>query len=269
MVAGADVFYGLNYGIEKDHCPTLETMKKDFAAIKKYTNRVRTFSLHICNQADMALEAAQALGMQLYLGMWLDRQDTFDLEIQALKQVLAKHDFSNVDAIIAGSEVLYRKDADENTLANWVKEVKQLVQPKGVKVTNAETFNRLSQKVMSELDFVSMNAFPYWEGVAINEATQTLASHYELVKGLAGGKSVMITETGWPSGGDNFGPAVPSIENQNKYIGQVLCWSRKNNVNLLYFSAFEEAYKPGVEGHFGVMDSNGNVKKGINLNPTC
>ena len=54
MMASAtgDVFYGLNYGIDQNNCPTLDKMKQDFALIQKYTNRVRTFSLHICNQGE-------------------------------------------------------------------------------------------------------------------------------------------------------------------------------------------------------------------------
>ena len=102
------------------------------------------------------MQATQELGMELHLGMWLDRQDTFDLEIQALKDLLAKYDLSNVNSIIAGSEVLYREDTDENTLTNWIKEVKQLVEPKGTPVTNAETYNKLSPEVISAVDFVSM-----------------------------------------------------------------------------------------------------------------
>ncbi|KAI7860020.1 glycoside hydrolase superfamily [Circinella umbellata] len=274
--ATGDVFYGLNYGINKDDCPTLDKMKKDFEVIQKYTNRVRTFSLHVCNQADLALQATQELGMDLHLGMWLDRQDTFDLEIQALKDLLAKYDFSNVNSIIAGSEVLYREDADANTLTNWIKEVKQVVEPKGIEVTNAETYNKLSPEVINAVDFVSMNAFPFWEGNTIEQGINTLADHYETTKAMAGNKRVMISETGWPSGasaGEVHGPSIDiaqaTIENENTYLGEVLCWSRKNNVDVLYFSAFEEPYKPGVEGHFGIMDHDGNLKNGINVYPSC
>lgn len=45
-----DVFYGLNYGINENSCPSLEKYQHDFSAIKQYTNRVRTFALSVCNQ---------------------------------------------------------------------------------------------------------------------------------------------------------------------------------------------------------------------------
>ncbi|KAI9494087.1 glycoside hydrolase superfamily [Zychaea mexicana] len=269
MAKADDVFYGLDYGIEANNCPSLDKMKQDFQAAQKYTNRVRTFALHICDQADMALEATQSLGMNLYLGMWVDRQDTFDLEMQALKNVLEKHDLSNVDAIIVGSEVLYREDTDENTLTNWIRQVKEVVGSKGVKVTNAETYNKMSNEVINEVDFVSMNAFPYWEGVAIDEAADTLIDHYNQVKGMAGDKEVRISETGWPSEGDNFGAAEPSIENQNKYMQQVLCKTQQNNIDMLYFSLIEEPYRPGVEGHFGILDKDRNLKQGLDPKPAC
>ncbi|KAI8146112.1 glycoside hydrolase superfamily [Fennellomyces sp. T-0311] len=269
MAHAEDVFYGLDYGVNSNECPTLDKIKQDFSATQKYTNRVRTYTLHVCDQANLALEATQSLGMKLYLGMWLDRQDTFDLELKTLKDIMSKHDLSNVDAIIVGSEVLYRKDTDENTLINWIREIKELVEPKGVKVTNAETWNTLSPQVAKELDFVMMNAFPYWEGVAIDQAAEKLMEHYDSIKALVGGKDVKIAETGWPSAGSNFGAAVPSIENQNKYMQQVLCKTKQKGVDMLYFSAIEEAQRGDVEGSFGILDKDGKVKQGLDPKPAC
>lgn len=104
----------------------------------------------------MAVEATQALGMKLYLGMWIDRQDTFDLEMQALKQLVNNRDLSNVDAVIVGSEVLYRGDADIDTYANWIKQVKDVVGPKGVKVTFADVYYKIFPQIYNQVDFVMM-----------------------------------------------------------------------------------------------------------------
>lgn len=94
--------------------------------------------------------------MRIYLGMWIDRPDTFTNEMNALKQILATNNLSNVDAIIVGSEVLYRKDTDPNTFANYISQVKSLVAPKGINVTVADVYYTFTDVVVKELDFVMM-----------------------------------------------------------------------------------------------------------------
>lgn len=54
QLANAQTFYGLNYGINENSCPTVDSLKSDFNVLKPYTNRVRTFTLSVCNQGDDA-----------------------------------------------------------------------------------------------------------------------------------------------------------------------------------------------------------------------
>jgi glucan 1,3-beta-glucosidase len=152
-----DYFYGLNYGINQNACPTYEQIKSDFQTIKQYTNRVRTFSLSVCNEGQMALQAANELGMNIYLGMWIDTQATFDAEMAALNSIAASgQSFSKVDAIIVGSEVLYRNDTDEQSLANYIQKVGAIVRPKGIKVTTADVYYEFPPVVVAQLDFLMM-----------------------------------------------------------------------------------------------------------------
>jgi glucan 1,3-beta-glucosidase len=50
-----------------------------------------------------------------------------------------------------------------------------------------------------------------------------------------------------------------------RYLRQVLCESRKRGVDMLYFSAVDEPYKPGVESSFGIMDANYKLKPPITM----
>ncbi|KAG2215141.1 hypothetical protein INT46_006527 [Mucor plumbeus] len=265
-VAGENYFYGLNYGVNQDACPSYENIKADFEQIKKYTNRVRTFSLSVCNEGALALQAANELGMNIYLGMWIDRPDTFNSEIAALKNILAnsqQQSLDKIDAIIVGSEVLYRKDTDENTLANWIGTVGDLVKPKGISVTTADVYYEFPPVVVEKLDFLMMNAFPYWEGVTADQGASTLMDHYDSVVQKANGKPVRISETGWPSSGGNFGASVASPANQKLYLSNVLCVTRQRNIDLIYFSARDEPYKDGVEAYWGVMNSDFTLKSDL------
>ncbi|KAI9256362.1 glycoside hydrolase superfamily [Helicostylum pulchrum] len=268
-------FYGLNYGINPEACPSYEQLKSDFAKIKEYTNTVRTFSMGTCDEGQLALQAANELGMDIYLGMWIDSAATFDAELAALdKLVHNNQNFERVKAVIAGSEVLYRKNTDADTLAAYIHKVGLLARPKGIKVTTADVYYEFPPVVVAELDFLMMNAFPYWEGVTAPQGGTTLIDHFNsVVEGRALGKPVRISETGWPSDGGNFGASVASPENEKLYLSNVLCLTRQKGIDMIYFSAFDEPYKAGVESHWGIMHPNGTLKAPLSLqllqNPSC
>ncbi|HAZ23323.1 MAG TPA: glycosyl hydrolase, partial [Algoriphagus sp.] len=62
-----------------------------------------------------------------------------------------------------------------------------------------------------------------------------------------------ITETGWPDQGTNLRGAVPSTENAIKYFINAQQWSKEENIELFYFSSFDESWKVGAEGDVGAF----------------
>lgn len=98
-------------------------------------------------------------------------------------------------------------------------------------------------------------------------------NHYQsVVATKANGKPVKISETGWPSGGSNFGASIASPQNQALFLSNVLCQTRKNNIDLIWFSAIDEPYKAGVEAYWGLMYQNYTLKPDLQKsisNPTC
>ena len=94
--------------------------------------------------------------MRIYLGMWIDRPDTFDSEIGALTRLVNNKSLTNVEAIIVGSEVLYRNDAQPDIFANYIKKVKDLVRPLNIQVTTADVYYKLLPVVVEQVDFVMM-----------------------------------------------------------------------------------------------------------------
>ena len=83
---------------------------------------------------------------------------------------------------------------------------------------------------------------------------------------IAGGgeKPVIITETGWPSEGENFKGAQPSKENAMKYFVNTQLWSKQDDVDIFYFTSFDESWKVGTEGDvgafWGIWDKDENIK---------
>ena len=78
------------------------------------------------------------------------------------------------------------------------------------------------------------------------------------------GKKVIITETGWPSFGEGLQGAEPSYLNALKYFVNSQVWSDEENIDMFYFSSFDESWKVGAEGvvgaYWGLWDKNEKLK---------
>lgn len=154
-LAASNAFYGLNYGVNTYACPSLEDVKHDFRIISQYTNTVRIYSVKDCNLGELALKASQATKLKLYLGMWVDKTDSFDREYSALKTIVESNPFYNVEAIIVGSEVMYRGDLQSNELVDRIEKVKTLVRGQ-TKVTTADVYYKFTPEIINAIDFVMM-----------------------------------------------------------------------------------------------------------------
>jgi exo-beta-1,3-glucanase (GH17 family) len=76
---------------------------------------------------------------------------------------------------------------------------------------------------------------------------------YQEATKAAKGKKVIITETGWPSEGSSLGGANPSYSNYLKYFINSQLWSKDENVEMFYFSSFDESWKVDAEGDVGAF----------------
>ena len=66
-------------------------------------------------------------------------------------------------------------------------------------------------------------------------------------------KKVIITETGWPSRGQSFHASQPKEVNAMKYFIGTQRWSDEDDVEIFYFSSFDEDWKVGAEGDVGAF----------------
>ena len=79
---------------------------------------------------------------------------------------------------------------------------------------------------------------------------------YQATK-AAKGKKVIITETGWPSKGGTEVAADSNEENAIRYFINTQKWFQKDNVDIFYFSSFDESWKAGDVGVYcGFWDKN-------------
>jgi glucan 1,3-beta-glucosidase len=230
--------------------------------IKPYTNWVRTFSCADGNE--MIPQIAHESGLKTMVGAWLGKNlDDNEKEIANLIEI-ARAGYA--DHIAVGNEVLYRDDLSEEQLISYIDRVRKAVPeiPVGYVDAYYEFVNRPS--LTDACDLIFANCYPYWEGCDFEYSLLYMKDMYHRVCKAAKGKKVVISETGWPSHGTAYGSAEPSSSNALQYFLQTQDWVREDDVDVFYFSSFDEDWKISDEGdvgaYWGIWDKNGELKFG-------
>ena len=240
---------------------TERQIRQRMEVIKPYTSWVRSFSSTEGNENIPAV--AKEMNLKAMAGAWIssDRQRNEE-EINALIG-LAKS--GKVDIAAVGNEVLLRGDLPKEELLEYVRRVREAI-PEEIPVGCVDTYYQFHQHpdLVGACDILLINCYPFWEGCNIDQATNYLDQMYQVVKNVSQGKPIMVTETGWPDGGDDVENAHPSPENAMKYFINVKRWATDKNVPLFYFSSFDESWKVHHEGdvgqRWGIWDKNEKLK---------
>jgi len=209
---------------------------------------------------------ARAKGLKTMVGAWIGHdRDRNEREIQALIRLA---EGGLVDIATVGNEVLLRDELSEQELLGIVRRVRAAL-PAHVPVGCVDAYSQfLDRPALGQAcDVLLPNCYPFWEGADIAHASLYLQHMYSLVKQVAGGKKVIVAETGWPGKGQSVSAAVPSPENAMRYFIDAQDWARRESVELFYFSSFDEPWKLRQEGEvgpqWGLWDKDERPKYGV------
>jgi exo-beta-1,3-glucanase (GH17 family) len=228
--------------------------------IKPYVKWVRTFSCTDGNELIPAI--AKEYGLKVMVGAWLsDDKELNEKEINGLLEVVKA---GHADLVAVGNEVLYRKELTEEELLDYINRVKEQVPDIDVGYVDAYYEFKNRPKITAACDVIYANCYPFWEGCHIDYALPYMKTMYQLALNAGNGKKVIISETGWPSQGENFKSSEPSFENAMRYFINTQQWSKEDDIEVMYFSSFDESWKVGDEGdvgaYWGIWDKDGHSK---------
>ena len=229
--------------------------------IKPYTKWIRSFS---CTDGNEFIpKIAKEYGIKTLVGAWLgDDPEINEREVAGLIK-LANEGY--VDMAAVGNEVLYRDDMSKEELLGFIHRVKSAI-PKDIPVGYVDAYYEFSvhPDITEACDVIMANCYPYWESCHMDYSLLHMKQMFAGATAAANGKRVIITETGWPSAGTNLNDASPSAENAMKYFINTQAWSAKDDIEVMYFSSFDESWKEGPEGdvgaYWGLWDKNEKLK---------
>lgn len=248
--------------------PTTQNIESDLFQLYHTTNVIRTYAAAGVNHQIPAL--ANAVGLPIWAGAWIDEVAQDGAEIQALSDLANTTDLAGV---IVGNEyyLRHRNQAALEALLGHIQYVKSQIPP-DVPVTTAEInnlifvwngpndfdpeINPLYRPILDAVDVVMVHIYPFWDGKTIDGAAAFSVQRYEAMRALieseyGPAKRILIGETGWPSHGQTVGAAVPSPENQERYLREFMLLADQAGVEYMYFDALDELWKREAEGEVG------------------
>ena len=224
-----------------------EQVRRRIEIIAPYTKWVRSFSTTEGNE--LIPKIAREYGMKTMVGAWLgDDDDVNQKEVANLIELCKK---GYVDIAAVGNEVMYRGDLTEQQLLDFINQAKSNI--KDVPVGYVDAYYEFVDhpRITEACDIILANCYPFWEGCDLDYSLLYMKDMYQRALRAGNGKKVIISETGWPSEGTNLEGAFPSYENAMKYFINTQKWSEEDDIEIFFFSSFDESWKVGAEGDVG------------------
>ncbi|KAG3117312.1 hypothetical protein PI124_g3416 [Phytophthora idaei] len=270
--------YGLNYDLRQgpdwdpSKCKSSDTIASDLKILSAITSNVRTYSLSDCDVTGV-LKAAKDLSLTVWLGVWVSEDSkVYDAEVKAFKELISAGLIdSNVVGINVGSEAVYREDITAEQAIKYVTDFKKVMSDNDISVPVSitdiiDTFVQYPDMLKAG-DIVTINQFPFWEKIEADKAAAQFNKRIQPLLKMAGDMEVIISETGWPTGGSAKNGSVASEENGAIYLNDFYQLAESKGWKYYYFAGFDTPYKEEqaddtttVESHFGIFDDKGIMK---------
>ena len=279
--------YGLCYHSPLAHdsyCPSMHQTYVELYELRKYTQRIRLYSMQQCNIIDI-LHAAEHLNMTVILTMYLTTHNqwntntadvSFGMEKSVLLRLLdTEHSLikNTVHSILVGSECMLRNELTATQLTHYVIDIQTTLWYKHfpwIEVSSADAYSAMVdpnrhdiKQLLNTVDYIAVHIYPFYEQIDINDAIDHIDKSLHKIHKLMNNDRhrIILTETGWPSDGHHNGDSIPSPDNLYQYYNEFICYARKHNLEYYFFEAYDEAWKAtdpndkyNSESHFGLLN---------------
>ncbi|KAI1209081.1 glycoside hydrolase family 17 protein [Annulohypoxylon truncatum] len=257
--AAAQVYQGFNYdSVNSDgSCRGYPDFRgfferaKNLAGTEGHFTAARLYTSIECGTTADPISAFQAAidtDTDILVGLWASAgRNAYGKELSALITTAKQLGSAFTDRVIGisvGSEDLFRSSvqgqpddagagatsAEIEGYIGWVRDWIRGTTLEGKPIGHVDTWTSWvapeNAGIISSVDFLGHNAFPYFETTRINaieKAADNFWSGLKQTESVANGKSVFITETGWPTMGPQQRDAVASVDNTKGYYSQIGC----------------------------------------------
>ena len=242
-------------------------IKKHLEAVAGFANAVRFYNAS--GEINKAYRIAHDMGFSVVGTAYLGGSESENkAELDAL---IALCRSGLVQVACVGNETLLETDASgpiltPEKLIEYIQYVRAGISDESIPVTTSDSVDVLmaNPSVRRACNLLMPNCYPFWGGVNITDAAQSFIQSITALMGVSGGKQVLVSETGWPTGGGKYGNAATGENEAAAYYEAVREWSLETGTQILYFSSADEPWKTesGFGPHWGFLTTELVLKDG-------
>ncbi|KAI6042559.1 glycoside hydrolase [Pisolithus marmoratus] len=276
-------FYGLAYtplGSQLPDCGnSLAEVIEDIQLMSQLTTRIRIYGAD-CNQSSLV---ETKVDMTVYLGNYPDPNDNgtaYERQKGEIQTALQTYGADHVAGITVGNEFIlnYVTEAGQTDpngpagqqaaalLIPLINDTRSMLSEMGLNlpVGTSDAGSYFNNEVLGVVDYGMANVHPWFANVSIDDAATLLM--LTVANSLTNKPKMFIAETGWPTVCLMAPPEwqLILITSCRLFVDTFVCQANKNGTGYFFFEAVQYG---GVEGYWGLFDSNKNFKN-ITI-PTC
>lgn len=242
-------------------CKTAAEVKSDIAALSSYSV-IRIYGVD-CDQVTNVL-AALADGQKVFLGIY----DVTAIEagLSTINDAVSSYGWDVVYTISIGNELVNSGAATVAQISAYIATAKAALTTYGYTgpIVSVDTFIAVINNpgLCALSDYIAVNTHPFFDGgVAAKDSGKWVVEQIQRVWSAcdAAGyqKTVFVTESGWPSQGDNNNLAVPGVQNQLDSVNSI---KTAAGDSCILFTAYNDLWKaPGsynAEQYWGIYGTS-------------
>ncbi len=226
--------------------PSKKNLADDLDLLARSTDGLRTYGV---NDMPSLLDLAGDRDMLVTAGAWIstDKQKN-DEEVTALIDIAKQERY--IERVMVGNEVLLRGDQTVDELIGYLDRVRKVLRKP---VSTAEPWHvwQKNPQLAEHVDYITVHLLPYHEGLPVEAAVDYAFKRYDEMVRLFPKKKIVIGEIGWPSRGPVIGGAVPSLDNEARFIREFLANPRTARLDYFLMEAIDQPWKVETEGWAG------------------
>lgn len=241
--------------------PSLSEIREDLALLAPLTHAIRTYS---STEIPEVPALAAEFGLTVNAGAWIDnRSDNNRRELEALITAASKQ--SNITHAMVGNEAILRGDLSMAELAVYLNEARARLD---IPVSTAENWDFwiAHPEYGAHVDYIAVHLLPYWEGVNHEFALQRALDRLTAVRAAFPKHEIVVGEVGWPSAGERFQDALPSLETQARFVREFANAANALGIEFYLMEAIDQPWKMRegrVGAYWGMFDSDRQLKWGL------
>jgi len=227
-------------------CKSPSQVATDFASMTSY-QVIRLYE-PACSQIANVIAATKGKNVQIIAGvLGLENGAYSPSTLQSQVDDLIAQvngDWGVINTVNIGNELVNGNHASTSEVVSRVSQYRQQLRSSGYNgpVVTVDTMvaMRSNIELCTASDYCAINCHAFYDGNVLPEdAGSFVLGFVQQISSMAGGKTTIVTESGWPSQGPSIGKAVASLENQKAATDSL---TKTFKTNLVLYNAYNNLW---------------------------